>query len=54
MQIGGRCGEQLAAALQIEAVVAVAAVEGAATDRNQPSVAQLPEVVRDKRLLLAE
>jgi hypothetical protein len=54
MQGRSRSGEQLAAALHVEAVVAVAAVERAPTDGDQPRSAQLPQVVGDERLLLVE
>jgi hypothetical protein len=42
--------QQLAAAGQLEHVVGVAAVGGAATQRDEASVAQLAEVVRDQAL----
>ena len=46
--------EQLAAARQIEAVVGVAAVEGAPAHRDKAGVTQLSEVVGDKRLRLPQ
>jgi hypothetical protein len=46
--------EQLAAAREVEAVVAVAAVEGAAANRDQSDLPQLPQVVGDERLWLAQ
>ena len=51
---GGALAEELAAAIQVQAVVGVAAIEGAATRRHQPRVAQLAQVVRDEVLLLTD
>jgi hypothetical protein len=50
MQRGAGARQQLSAARQIEDVVAVAAVGGAATHRNQATVAQLAQVVGDQAL----
>ena len=53
MQRGVGARQQLAAACEIEDVVAVAAVGGAAPHRDQATVAQLAEVVGDQALGLA-
>ena len=53
MQRGAGPDEEVAAARQVESVVGVAAVRGAAAGRDQSCVAQLAEVVRDQVLGLA-
>ena len=52
MQRDSGAREQLATMREIQCVVAVAAICGAAPRRNQATVAQLAQVVRDQALAL--
>jgi hypothetical protein len=54
VQCGPAVGQRFRAAVQVEVVVAVAAVEGAAGGVDQPRVPQQPEVVRDQVLRLVD
>lgn len=53
MQSGAGTDQQVGAMVQIEVVVAVAAVEAAACGGNQPAVAEQPQMVGDQILRLA-
>ena len=54
MQRGARGCQQLPAAREVDAVVAVASVGRAPTHRHQPAVAQLAQVVRHQALRLVD
>jgi hypothetical protein len=54
MERGSSLGKQLAAAGEVEAVVGVAAVEGAAPGRNESPRSEPPQVVRNETLRLLE
>ena len=54
MQGGAGMGQRVCAALEVQVVVAVAAVEAAATGGDQPTVTQQPQVVGDQVLRLTD
>ena len=54
MQRLGAPAEELAAAIDVEAVVRVTTVERASARRHEPGIAQLTKVVRDQVLSLAD
>ena len=54
VQRGAAVGQRIRAAVQVQVVVAVAAVEAAARGGDQPAVAQQPQVVGDQVLRLVD